>query len=389
MLLMRMDQGHPIRSAVVGVGFVGPHHVDAIRRTGLADVTIIVGSDSDRTADRARRLGVARWSTDALAVIGDPDVDVVHVCTPNVTHVAFATAALQAGKHVVVEKPIALDRASADLLADLAERSGRHAMVALTYRGYPMVQRARGLVASGEVGQIRLIHGGYIQDWLSDAADFNWRLEPEVSGRSRAVADIGTHWFDTVEFITGLRVEAVMADFATLIPTRMRPLEGSAAFSRANGPAEPMEVHTEDVATILFRFAGGARGACTISQVSTGRKNHFTLDVDGSEQSLAWDQETPERLWVRDRHEARLLVRDPGAEQPTSGVPSLPAGHPEGWGEALRDLIRPFYAAVGNRDAPTPGEAPYPELRAGARSLAFVDAAIESAATGAWVSIKP
>ena len=386
---MGMDQGHRIRSAVIGVGFVGPHHVDAIRRTGLADVTIIVGSDSDRTADRARRLGVARWSTDALAVIGDPDVDVVHVCTPNDTHVAFATAALQAGKHVVVEKPIALDRASADLVAELAEHSGRHAMVALTYRGYPMVQRARSLVTSGEVGEVRLIHGGYIQDWLSDPGDYNWRLQPEVSGRSRAVADIGTHWFDTVEFVTGLRVEAVMADFATLIPTRMRPLQPGTAFSSAKGPAEPMEVRSEDLATILFRFEGGARGACTISQVSTGRKNHFTLDVDGSEQSLAWDQETPERLWVRDRQESRLLVRDPGGEQPASGIPSLPAGHPEGWGEALRDLIRPFYAAVAGGDPPTPGTAPYPELRVGARSLAFVDAAIESASTGAWISLRP
>ena len=379
--------GSPIRTAVIGAGFVGPHHVDAIRRTGLAEVTVIVGADPDRTADRARRLGVGRWSTDALEVIGDPEVDVVHVCTPNDTHVALAAAALDAGKHVVVEKPIALDRASAYSLAEQAERAGRHAMVALTYRGYPMVKRARALVAGGDVGEIRLIHGGYIQDWLSDPSDFNWRLEPEVSGRSRAVADIGTHWFDTAEFITGLQVEAVMADFATLIPTRMRPLESGVAFSTAKGPAEPVEVHTEDAATILFRFAGGAHGACTLSQVSSGRKNHFTLDVDGSVQSLAWDQETPERLWVRSRAEARLLVRDPGGEQPASGIPSLPAGHPEGWGEALRDLIRPFYAAIASGEPPGEGEAPYPDLRVGARSIAFVDAAIESAATGVWVSV--
>lgn len=379
----------PIRTAVIGAGFVGPHHVDAIRRTGLADVTVLVGSDPDRTADRARRLGVGRWSTDALEVIGDPEVDVVHVCTPNDTHVALAGAALEAGKHVVVEKPIALDRASADSLVQMAEESGRHAMVALTYRGYPMVQRARGLVAAGEVGEIRLIHGGYIQDWLSAPADFNWRLEREISGRSRAVADIGTHWFDTAEFISGLRVEAVMADLTTLIPTRLRPLEGGVAFSSGTGPTEVVEVHTEDVATILFRFAGGARGACTLSQVSTGRKNHFTLDVDGSTQSLAWDQEAPERLWVRSRAEARLLVRDPGGEQPASGIPSLPAGHPEGWGEALRDLIRPFYAAIASGEAPRDGDAPYPDLKVGARSIAFVDAAIESAATGGWVSIAP
>jgi len=376
-----------LRTAVIGMGFVGPHHVDAVRRTGYADVEIIVGSDRSRTARRAAELGVGRWSTDATAVLGDPEIDVVHVCTPNNTHVALASATLEAGKHLVLEKPIAMDRASAAGLVDLATRSRRHAMVALTYRGYPMVRQARVAVAAGEVGEVRLIHGGYIQDWLSDPADYNWRVEPEIGGRSRAVADIGTHWFDTAEFVTGLRVEAVLADFATFIPTRMRRLGGSVAFSSGEGPTESVKVQSEDAATILLRFEGGARGACVLSQVSSGRKNAFTLEVDGSLRSLAWDQEIPERLWLRARDDARLLVRDPAGAQTDSGVPSLPAGHPEGWGEALRDLLRPFYAAVVAGESPPPGDAPYPTLSAGARGIAFVDAAIESSGSGSWVPL--
>ncbi|MGH2463207.1 MAG: Gfo/Idh/MocA family protein [Candidatus Limnocylindria bacterium] len=376
-----------LRTAVIGMGFVGPHHVDAVRRTGYADVEVIVGSDPDRTARRAAELGVGRWSTDVDAVLADRGIDVVHVCTPNTTHVALASAALEAGKHLVLEKPIAMDRAGGDGLVELATRSGRHAMVTLTYRGYPMVRKARAAVADGEVGEIRLVHGGYIQDWLADPKDYNWRVEPEVGGQSRAVADIGTHWFDTAEFITGLRVKAVLADFATFIPIRMRSLGGGVAFSSGEGPAESVTIQSEDAATILVRFEGGGRGACVVSQVSAGRKNALTLEVDGSLRSLAWDQEDPERLWLRSRDDARLLVREPGGAQAASGIPSLPAGHPEGWGEALRDLLRPFYAAVAAGASAPPNEAPYPTLDAGARGLAFVDAAIRSSASESWVFI--
>ena len=373
--------------AVIGTGFVGPHHVDAVRRAGYADVDVIVGSDPGRTERRAAEIGVDRWSTDAEAVFGDPAIDVVHLCTPNNTHVPLARAALEAGKHVVVEKPIATDRAGADELLAAAAAAGRHAMVALTYRGYPMVRRARSAVADGELGDIRLIRGAYIQDWLSDPADYNWRVDPGVGGRSRAVADIGTHWFDTAEFVTGLRVEAVLADLATFIRTRSRS-QGTIAFSPAEGPVESVEIDSEDAASFLLRFEGGARGSCVVSQVSTGHKNAFSLHVDGSQRSLSWDQELPEQLWLRDRSEGRLLARDPGGARAEAGVPWLPAGHPEGWGEALRDLLRPFYAAVASGSSPSADDQPYPTLKIGARSIAFVEAALESSSVGGWVALR-
>jgi predicted dehydrogenase len=388
-----------LRTAVVGTGFVGPFHVDAVRRGGYADVVAIAGSDAERTAARAASLGVERGTTRIDELLRDPSIDVVHVCTPNRTHVELATAAIEAGKHVVVEKPVALELAEARALAKLAREHGRHATVAYTYRGYPMIRRARTLVRDGMLGSIRLIHGGYIQDWLAGPEDYNWRLEPEVSGASRAVADIGSHWFDTAEHVSGLRVEAVFADLATFIPLRRRPAAGSVAFGTGDGSGEMVEVRSEDAATILIRFEGGARGACVISQVSPGRKNAFGLEFAGSDRTLDWNQEDPEHLWLRDREESRLLTRAPadagGPSEPGQvpfewpGVPSLPSGHPEGWAEALRDLLRPFYAAISaGQPPPEPmANAPYPTLEDGARGLAFVDAVLASARTERWVPL--
>jgi predicted dehydrogenase len=389
-----------LRTAVVGTGFVGPFHVDAVRRGGYADVVAIAGSDAERTAARAASLGVERSTVGVDELLRDESIDVIHVCTPNRMHVQIATAAIEAGKHVVVEKPVALELEEARALARLARERRRHAAVAYTYRGYPMIRRARSLIRDGTLGTIRLIHGGYVQDWLAGPEDYNWRLEPEVSGASRAVADIGTHWFDTAEHLSGLRVEAVFADLATFIPFRRRPAGGSVAFASADGSGEMVEVRSEDAATILVRFQGGARGASVISQVSPGHKNAFSLELAGADRTLDWNQEDPEHLWLRDRDEARLLTRVPAdAGSPSEsgqaaagwpGVPSLPPGHPEGWAEALRDLLRPFYAAIAaGQPPPEPiADAPYPTLEDGARGLAFVEAVLASARTERWVPVS-
>lgn len=377
-----------LRAAVIGTGFVGPFHVDAIRRTGLGEVVAIAGSDAGRTAAKAAALGVERWTADAAELIADPSIDVIHICTPNATHVSLAEAALRAGRHVVVEKPLAMDGEAADRLVDVAGISGRHAMVAFTYRGYPMVRRARAVVGAGELGAIRLVHGVYLQDWLAEPTDWNWRIDPVAGGASRAVADIGTHWFDTAEFISGERIEAVLADLATFMPLRSRPTAGSVeAFAGVSGPTESVEIASEDAATILVRFASGARGACVISQVSVGHKNAFELEVGGASRSLAWAQESPERLSVRTRDEETIVVRDRGEAGP--GVPSLPAGHPEGWAEALRDLLRPFYAAISDGAPPAAAvaSAAYPSLADGARAIHFVDAVLRSSREGRWAAL--
>jgi predicted dehydrogenase len=370
-----------LRAAVIGTGFVGPFHVDAVRRGGLGEVVLIAGSNPERTAARAEALGVPAATTNLDDVFGDASIEVVHVCTPNWSHVELALRALRAGKHVVVEKPLALTLADARALVDAARQAGRHGLVAFTYRGYPMVRRARRLVADGELGAIRLVHGTYLQDWLSEETDYNWRLEPRA-GASRAVADIGSHWFDTAQFIGGHRVEAVLADLATFMPVRQKPLVETAAFTAASGEREPVEIGSEDAATILVRFDDGSRGAAVLSQVSPGRKNAFGLEIDGAAASLSWQQERPEELWIGTRAESRGLVRQP--EPVLHGLPPLPSGHPEGWAEAMRDLLRDFYEAVWD-GRPTEGEQPYPTLEDGARAVALVDAVLESARTERWV----
>jgi predicted dehydrogenase len=374
-----------LRAAVIGTGFVGPFHVDAVRRGGIGEVVALAGSNPDRTVARAQALDVPMATTDLDALFADTSIDVVHVCTPNASHVELARRALEAGKHVVVEKPLALTTEDARGLADLARRMGRHGLVAFTYRGYPMVRRARRLVADGELGSLRLIHGNYLQDWLSDETDYNWRLEPGA-GASRAVADIGSHWFDTAQFVSGQRITAVLADLATFIPTRQRPLVETAAFTEASGEREPVEIGSEDAATILVRFDDGSRGAVVISQVSPGRKNTFGLEIAGSRASLAWEQERPERLWLGARSEARILTREPSAV--SHGVPSLPAGHPEGWAEAMRDLLRDFYMAIANDEDPAEPQ-PYPTLNDGAQAVALVEAVMESALTERWTNPLP
>ena len=385
-----MRKPERLRAAVVGAGFIGPQHVDAVRRGGYADVVVLVDRDPDRGPVTARSLGVARAVTDLDAVLGDPTIDVVHICTPNRTHVDLARAVMEAGKHVVVEKPIAIDRAGAATLLEVARRTGRHAAVALTYRGYPMVRHARELVRSGRLGRLRLVHGGYLQDWLSGPSDYNWRLDAAAGGVSRAFADIGTHWFDTVEFVAGAQVQAVMADLATLVPVRYRPVRSGAAFSAGSGATEAVAIETEDAATVLVRFEDGARGSLIVSQVSPGHKNDLTLDLAGSEQSLSWAQERPERLRLSSRRESVVLSRDPSGDAWPVGVPALPAGHPEGWGEALRDLLRPFYAAIAaGEPPPDDADAPYPTLADGARGVALIEAVVESSKIGRWVDVRP
>ena len=377
-----------LRAAVIGVGFVGPHHVDAIRRTGYADVVALGGTDERQLSLRAAALGVARATRDVASILADPAIDVVHICTPNASHVELAGAALEAGKHVVVEKPVALDSPSAEDLIALAAARRRHAMVAFTYRGYPMVRRAKDLVRDGELGSLRLIHGQYLQDWLSEESDYNWRVDPVLGGASRAVADIGCHWFDTVEFVSGRRVQAVFADLATVVPARDRPVDAAALEAGAEPTATRVAVGSEDAAVILVRFEGGPIGSCILSQVSPGHKNDLVIELAGQRRSLRWRQESPERLWLGARATAETLVRAPD-DLPRSGVPALPAGHPEGWGEALSDLLRPFYAAIAGHEEPpsADAEAGYPTLVDGARAVRFVEAVLASAREQRWVSL--
>jgi predicted dehydrogenase len=370
-----------VRAGVVGTGFIGAVHVDALRRLGV-EVTGVVGSTRERAA--AKRLAPAYESYEAL--LADATVDVVHLTTPNHLHYPQVKAALAAGKHVVCEKPLALTASESAELVELAERSGLVHCTNFNIRFYPLVQEARARSLRGDLGELWNVHGGYLQDWLLSPTDWNWRLQPDKGGALRAVADIGSHWLDLVQFVTGLEVEQVFADLATTIPVRRRPLGEIETFATAaNVEREDAAMTTEDLAHILIRFHGGARGSCVVSQVSAGRKNAVRFEVDGSLGSLAWDGEDPERLWLGRRDEPNgVLLRNPGLMDGGAAAGTrLPAGHAEGFADTFRELYRAVYRAVA---AGEPRD-DYPTFRAGHVENVLGDAIATSNREQRWVEV--
>lgn len=377
-----------IGAAVVGAGFIGTVHVEALRRLGV-QVVGLLGSSPDRGAARAQDLGVPHAYADLDELLADERVRVVHITSPNEFHHSQVKAALAAGRHVVCEKPLAVSSAESAELVRLASERGVVAAVNFNLRFYPLNLHAAEVVRTGGIGAVRLISGHYFQDWLLYETDWNWRLEAERGGALRAVADIGSHWLDLAGFVTGLRVEAVMADLATFVPVRLRRQGPIETFDRAVGDGtEPVEITTEDVATILLRFEGGARASVAISQVSAGRKNSLQYQVDGASGSLAWDSEDPERLWIghRDRPN-EILLRDPARMLGAAGqLPGLPAGHAQGFADTFVALFTAIYQDVltGHRAA----RPPYPTFADGHEVMRLGDAVAESARSGRWAAVQ-
>ncbi|MBD5786214.1 Gfo/Idh/MocA family oxidoreductase [Cellulosimicrobium terreum] len=364
------------RAGIIGLGFMGGVHARAVRTAG-GTVTLVAGADQAAARDGANALGALGAASSAAELIADPDVDVVHVCTPNSTHVALARAALEAGKHVVCEKPLATDVEGATELAGLAAEAraadGRVAVVPFAYRFHPMVREARERVRQGRIGTVHLVHGSYLQDWLLNETDDNWRVDPELGGASRAFADIGSHFCDLLEFTTGQRIASLVARSSTVNPTRHGPGGRSHA------------VTTEDVVTLQYETDAGALGTALISQVSAGRKNRLYLEVSGSEATLAFDQEQPESLWEGRRGVSRTLVRDPETLTPAAARYSrLPAGHAQGYQEC-------FDALVGDTAAAIEGHRPdgLPTFDDGLRAARLAAAVVESVRTRSWVEVSP
>jgi len=376
-----------LRAAVVGTGFIGVVHVEALRRLGV-QVTGVVGSSPERARAKAEVAVLPEPYESFAAMLADPRVDVVHITSPNRLHLAQARAALEAGKHVVCEKPLAMTaRETAELLALARERGLVHA-VNFNIRFYPQCLEARERVAAGELGPVHLVTGGYLQDWLLLDTDWNWRLDPAEGGELRAVGDIGSHWIDLLQFVSGRRVEAVMADLATVVPVRRVPVGPVETFSSgAAGETVDRAMETEDVAGILLRLKGGARAVVTVSQVSAGRRNACTFEVDGAGGALAWSSERPEELWLghRDRPN-ELLLRDPALMSPRAGAAAaLPGGHPEGFADTFRELYRAVYRAVAAGGPPAVPD--YPTFADGHDEALIGAAILTSARDGRWVSV--
>jgi predicted dehydrogenase len=372
----------PLRVAVAGTGFIGAVHVRSARLAG-AHVVGVSASSAARAEQAAAELRVERAFASSEELVQADDVDVVHVCTPNHLHLPLAEAALAAGKHVICEKPLALDVAGARRLVDAAAAAGRVAAVPFVYRYYPTVREAREHVRRGATGPLRLLHGTYLQDWLLRAEDNNWRVDAELGGASRTFADIGSHWCDLAEFVSGHRIAKLSARMLTALPQRLHA-ENRPAFSSAPTDGEVRDVGTEDAAVMQFETDQGAIGTTIVSQISAGRKNRLWLEVDGAEEALAFDQEDPETLWVGRREAATLIRRDPEHLSPAAArLATLPAGHPQGYADCFDLFVDDVYAEIRG-DEPRDG---VPMFGDGLRAAQIIEAVLASSREERWVDV--
>ena len=371
----------------MGAGFAASSHIDALARVPDVEVVGIAASSPERTRAAAERLGVpALGSLDELLAAAD----VVHNCTPNDVHASVTEAALDAGAHVLSEKPLGLDASEAARLARGANAASVVTGACFNYRHFPLVQQMRGLLAEGGDGPVHLVHGAYLQDWLLRRDDWNWRLDASRAGSSRATGDIGSHWIDLAQHVTGDAIVSVTARLGRVFDERIQPPEGDRqTFGTGDGGGVAMPVDTEDFALILFTTERGVTGSVTISQVSAGWKNHLLLEVDAEESSFVWDQEEPNRLRIGRRDGAnREVLRDPAQLRPeAANLARFPAGHQEGWPDALRNLFEDFYACVKALGRDEPYEPTFASFDEAARVQATVEAVVRSDASGGWVAV--
>ena len=381
-----------IGMGLVGPGFVGAHHIDAVRRLGFVDVVAIAASTEASAKKKADAFGIPKAYGSYEALAADPAVHVVHNTTPNYLHVPVIMAALAAGKHVISDKPLAMTGADARRLLDAANKAGVVHAVTFNYRGNPLVQQAREMIAGDELGALHFIHGAYLQDWLLEPTDFSWRLEPGKGGASSAIGDIGSHWCDLVQHVAGRRIVEVLADLTTVIDTRLKPSASTEAFARSGDEKrEKVAITSEDLATVLVRFEGGAKGCFSVGQVCAGHKNGLWFEINGRRASLRWFQERQNELWIGRRDQANaMLLKDPSLLAPVArGYAHLPGGHQESWADAFANVMRDIYGFIAAGKRPSDARPPaFATFEDGYHSACVVDAILESHRRGAaWTKV--
>jgi predicted dehydrogenase len=372
--------GH-VRIGIAGAGFIGRVHADAARRGG-ARVVGVTASTPERSFRAAHDLGAELRFETAEAMVSSAEIDVVHVCTPAGTHGALVQQALAAGKHVVCEKPLATSAEEARQLRDAARDAGMVSAVPFVYRYHPLVWEAHVQVNSGQMGTVRLLHGSYLQDWLAGASDTDWRVDLRYGGPSRAFADVGSHWCDLAEWVSGHRITELSAMVETIFPERPTPTSVDRA--GAKSPGDMMAVDNEDIACLMFRTDRGAVGSLVVSQVSLGRKNRLWIEVGGSQGSLAFDQEKPEELWIGGRLRNQILLRDPRALSPEAAeLATLPAGHPQGFADCFAAFLTDVYNAIQGRP-----HRQFPTFEDAVRTAQITEAVLASALKRSWIDVS-
>jgi len=380
-----------IKVGIIGTGYIGVSHIEAVRRIGFLELLAVADANQALAQKKAKEYFIPRCYNSLDEMLADPDIQVIHNCTPNNLHFDINKKIIQAGKHVFSEKPLARDsHESSALVALLQAWPQTVAAVNFNYRMNPLVQDMRQRIAAGSLGKVNLVHGSYLQDWLLFDTDYNWRLEPEIAGVSRCIADIGSHWMDAVQHLTGARITAVCADLLTVIPVRKKPAGQVETFSVARSDAwEERQIATEDYGAVLFKMDNGAHGVFCASEVSAGHGCYIDIEINGSRATLKWNQETADQLWMGFRdQDNHLVMRDPQNLSPEARALSyLAKGHPEGWNDAFKNNIASFYRylAAGKKlqtdrpDFATFADADY--------IIQLTEAIVQSSKTRQWVEI--
>ena len=377
-----------IKTAVFGTGFVGRVHLEGIRRLGFVDIHAIGEPQVEKAKQLADEFGVEKTAADYREILDDPKVQAVHVCTPNFLHFPIAKDALAAGKHVICEKPLATSAAEARQLVAAARAAGRRNATFHNLRYYPMVQQMRRMREDGDLGDILVVQGTYSQDWLLLDTDWNWRLESKANGPSRCLADIGSHWCDMAEHVTGQRITSLCADLQTFHKVRKQPKGPIETFAgKTLKPEDYTEVpvDTEDFGAVVFRMGERTRGAFTASQVSAGCKNRLSIEIFGTKGGVAWNQERPDELWIGQRNSNnQVIVKDPSLlKDAARSYADLPGGHSEGYDDTFKQVFRRFYRSIED-----PSAAPeYPQFADGLRQLTILEAELDSSRKRAWVDV--
>jgi predicted dehydrogenase len=377
-----------IKTAVFGAGFMGKVHTEQIRRLGNVEIVALAAATEEEAKNFGAAYGIERTTSDWQSLLKEPEIQAVHICTPNALHYPMAEAAVDAGKAVLCEKPLTMSVAEAKKLVKLAEKKGVANCVNHNLRCYPLVQQIRNMISNGDLGEILIVQGTYYQDWLLYDTDYNWRVERAANGPLRAMGDIGSHWMDMIQHLTGQKITSLCADLQTFHKSRKKPKGAVETFSGKKAKPQayteiPMD--TDDFGSVLLRLGDRTRGCFSVSQMSSGCKNRFQFEIFGTKKGVAWNQERPDELWVGERNEPnRVLVKDPSLLYPKAGgFADLPGGHSEGYDDAHKQMYRRFYARVADANAPVE----YPTFADGLWGMVCLEKVLESATKGKWVNV--
>lgn len=384
--------GNKIKAGIVGTGFIGPAHIEAIRRLGFVEVIALADSDMEIARKKADELHIPLAYGNYQDMLNNDDIQVIHNCTPNHLHFEINKAAIVAGKHILSEKPLAMNSEESGELLKLAKQHQVVHGVNFNYRQYPMMKQLNQMIKEDELGDLYLVHGSYLQDWMLYDTDFNWRLLGNLGGQSRALADIGSHWCDTVQYVTGKKIAKVFADLWTVHPVRKRVKGSSLTFAKQQQAEEYDEipVSTEDYASVLIRFEDGSRGVFTVSQVSAGRKNALSFEINGSKKSVYWQQENPAQMWIGYRDQPNeSLIADPALFlQEARGSIHHPGGHGEGWPDAMKNGMLHFYRFIYEGKSLSLDKPEFATFEDGHRSMCVTEAILKSYQTQQWVDVN-